>query len=242
MNKYIAEAVGTFILVFAGTGAIVVNNVSDGAISHSGIAIAFGLVVTAMIYAIGDVSGAHINPAVTLAFWLAGRFDLAKVAPYISAQLVGAIAASAMLRALFMDDEYLGATLPSGPWWQSFILEILLTCILMLVILCVASGAKEKGLLAGVAIGATVALDAMFGGPISGASMNPARSHQPWSAATSNTSGSTSLQPFSERCLRFPSTVPFTSRQFQISSSKINRSTSGWTETNHTILNSPFFR
>lgn len=170
---------GTFILVFAGTGAIVVNNVSDGAISHSGIAIAFGLVVTAMIYAIGDVSGAHINPAVTLAFWLAGRFDLAKVAPYISAQLVGAIAASAMLRALFMDDEYLGATLPSGPWWQSFILEILLTFILMLVILCVASGAKEKGLLAGVAIGATVALDAMFGGPISGASMNPARSLAP---------------------------------------------------------------
>lgn len=179
MNKFIAEAVGTFILVFAGTGAIVVNEASGGTITHSGIAITFGLVVTAMIYAVGDVSGAHINPAVTIAFWAAGRFDFAKIIPYISAQLLGAIAASAMLRVLFLENEFLGATLPAGPWWQSFVLEILLTFILMFVILCVTSGAKEKGLLAGVAIGGTVALDAMFGGPICGASMNPARSIGP---------------------------------------------------------------
>jgi MIP family channel proteins len=179
MNKYVAEVVGTFALVFAGTGAIIINVVSEGAITHVGIALTFGLIVTAMIYSIGEVSGAHINPAATIAFWAAGRFEGARVVPYIVAQMLGAISASATLRVMFPDDTTLGATLPFGSWFQSFVLEIILTFILMFVVLCVTSGAKEKGLLAGVAIGGTVALDALFGGPISGASMNPARSLAP---------------------------------------------------------------
>ena len=179
MNKYVAEVVGTFALVFAGTGAIIINGVSEGAITHVGIALTFGLIVTAMIYSIGEVSGAHINPAATIAFWAAGRFAGARVVPYIASQMLGAISASVTLRVMFPDDTTLGATLPFGSWYQSFVLEVILTFILMFVVLCVTSGAKEKGLLAGVAIGGTVALDALFGGPISGASMNPARSLAP---------------------------------------------------------------
>lgn len=179
MKKYVAEAIGTFALVFAGTGAIVVNDVSQGAISHAGIALTFGLVVMAMIYAIGDVSGAHINPAVTIAFWVAKRFDGRQVVPYIVAQLLGAFAASGVLRVLFLEHDTLGATLPTGPWWQSFVFEVLLTFILMFVILNVSTGAKEKGIMAGAAIGGVVAFEAMFAGPICGASMNPARSIAP---------------------------------------------------------------
>ena len=179
MKKYVAEAIGTFALVFAGTGAIVVNDVSQGAISHAGIALTFGLVVMAMIYAIGDVSGAHINPAVTIAFWVAKRFDGREVVPYIVAQLLGAFAASGVLRVLFLEHDTLGATLPTGPWWQSFVFEVLLTFILMFVILNVSTGAKEKGIMAGAAIGGVVAFEAMFAGPICGASMNPARSIAP---------------------------------------------------------------
>ncbi|MCZ2342646.1 MAG: MIP family channel protein [Bacteroidales bacterium] len=179
MKKYVAEAIGTFALVFAGTGAIVVNDVSQGAISHAGIALTFGLVVMAMIYAIGDVSGAHINPAVTIAFWVAKRFDGREVVPYIVAQLLGAFAASGVLRVLFLEHDTLGATLPAGPWWQSFVFEVLLTFILMFVILNVSTGAKEKGIMAGAAIGGVVAFEAMFAGPICGASMNPARSIAP---------------------------------------------------------------
>jgi aquaporin NIP len=179
MKKYVAEAIGTFALVFAGTGAIVVNDVSQGAISHAGIALTFGLVVMAMIYAIGDVSGAHINPAVTIAFWVAKRFDGREVVPYIVAQLLGAFAASGVLRVLFLEHDTLGATLPAGPWWQSFVFEVLLTFILMFVILNVSTGAKEKEIMAGAAIGGVVAFEAMFAGPICGASMNPARSIAP---------------------------------------------------------------
>ena len=115
MNKYVAEAIGTFALVFAGTGAIVVNDVSNGTITHVGIALTFGLVVMTMIYAIGDVSGAHINPAVTIGFWVAKRLDGKQVLPYLGAQLVGAFAASGILRVLFLEHVTLGATLPSGP-------------------------------------------------------------------------------------------------------------------------------
>lgn len=179
MKKYVAEAIGTFALVFAGTGAIVVNDVSQGAISHAGIALTFGLVVMAMIYAIGDVSGAHINPAVTVAFWVAKRFDGKQVLPYIAAQLLGAFAASGVLRVLFLEHGTLGATLPAGPWWQSFVFEVLLTFMLMFVILNVSTGAKEMGIMAGAAIGGVVAFEAMFAGPICGASMNPARSIAP---------------------------------------------------------------
>ena len=179
MKPLFAEFLGTAALVFAGTGAIIINDVSGGAIGHAGIAITFGLIVLAMIYTLGDVSGAHLNPAVTIAFSAAGRFEIARVLPYIAAQLTGAFAASGLLRALFPSHATLGATLPAGPVFQSFILEVVLTFLLMLVILSVSTGAKEKGITAGIAIGAVIALEAMFAGPICGASMNPARSLAP---------------------------------------------------------------
>jgi aquaporin NIP len=179
MRTLAAEFVGTFALVFAGTGAIVINDVSGGAITHVGVALTFGLIVSAMIYALGDVSGAHLNPAVTLAFTVAGRFKAARVLPYIGAQLAGAFAASLLLRALFESHATLGATLPAGSAMQSAILEFVLTLLLMFTILGVSRGASEKGLFAGAAIGGVVALEALFAGPICGASMNPARSLAP---------------------------------------------------------------
>jgi MIP family channel proteins len=178
-RRLAAEAIGTFALVFAGTGAITINDVTHGAVTHVGIGLTFGLVVMAMIYAVGDVSGAHLNPAVTVAFWIARRFDGRSVAPYITSQLAGAIAASACLRLLFWEHPTLGTTLPAGPWLQSFVLEFLLSALLMFVILGVSTGGKESGVMAGAAIGATVAFEALFAGPICGASMNPARSVGP---------------------------------------------------------------
>jgi aquaporin Z len=178
MKICLAEVFGTFSLVFAGTGAIVINDLSGGAVTHVGVGLTFGLIVMAMIYAVGDDSGAHLNPAVTLGFWLAKRFPGKSVAPYIASQLIGALAASALIGAMFAHPN-LGATHPSDSAAQSFVLETTLTAILMFVILSVASGPKEKGLLAGVAIGGVIALEALFAGPISGASMNPARSLAP---------------------------------------------------------------
>ena len=179
MRKLAAECFGTFALVFAGTGAVVVNAASGGAVTHVGVSLTFGLVVLALIYALGDVSGAHLNPAVTLGFFAARRFPGRSVLPYVLAQTAGALAASLLLRALFPADPKLGATLPAGPAWQSFVLEVVLTLFLMLVILSVSTGAKEKGLMAGVAVGAVIGLEALFAGPVSGASMNPARSLAP---------------------------------------------------------------
>ena len=176
---FLAELIGTAALVFAGTGAIVINDVSGGAITHAGIAATFGLIVMAMIYAFGDVSGAHLNPAVTLAFWAAGRLPGARVLPYMIAQICGALLASGLLRVLFPAHATLGATIPAGAWHQSFLLEVVLTFLLMLVILSVSTGAREKGITAGMAIGGVILLEAMFAGPISGASMNPARSLAP---------------------------------------------------------------
>lgn len=176
--KLTAEFLGTFALVFAGTGAIVINDVT-GSVTHVGIALTFGLIVLAMIYSFGDVSGAHLNPAVTTAFWVAGRFPGAAVGPYVAAQCAGALAASGLVRALFPAHATLGLTAPRGSDAQSFVLEVVLTFILMLVILNVSTGAKEKGITAGIAVGAVIALEAMFAGPISGASMNPARSLAP---------------------------------------------------------------
>jgi aquaporin Z len=179
MKRYIAEAIGTFALVFAGTGAIVINDASGGVISHAGIALTFGLVVLAMIYTVGDISGAHLNPAVTIGFWAARRLPVRDLGPYILSQVIGALTASALLRLLFPQSKSLGATLPSGSDWQSFILEFVLTLLLMLTILNVSTGAKEKGITAGIAVGAVIGLEAMFAGPICGASMNPARSLAP---------------------------------------------------------------
>jgi aquaporin Z len=166
-------------MVFAGCGAIVIDQATHGAITHAGVAITFGLVVMAMIYAFGDVSGAHMNPAVTLAFTLDRRLPAREALPYMAAQIIGAIAASLLLRLLFPGSDTLGATLPAGPAMQSFVLEAVLGFILMAVILAVASGPKEKGVMAGIAIGGVVGLEAMFAGPICGASMNPARSLAP---------------------------------------------------------------
>jgi aquaporin Z len=179
MKKLCAEALGTFALVFAGTGAIIINEASNGAITHVGIALTFGLIILAMIYTFGDISGAHFNPAVTIGFWVSRRLNGREVVPYIASQCVGAISASAILRLLFPQSRLLGATLPAGSEVQSFILEVLLTFLLMLVILNVSTGAKEKGITAGIAVGAVIALEALFAGPICGASMNPARSLAP---------------------------------------------------------------
>jgi aquaporin Z len=178
-HRYFAEFLGTFILVFTGTGAIVVNEISGGVIGHAGIALTFGLVVAAMIYTFGDVSGAHLNPAVSISFVIAGRLPTKYLFGYIVSQLLGALSASGVLKLLFPTSSSLGMTLPSGDASQSFFLEIILTAILMLTILSVSHGAKEKGITAAIAIGSLVGLGAMFAGPICGASMNPARSLGP---------------------------------------------------------------
>jgi aquaporin Z len=179
MRKLSAELMGTFALIFAGTGAIVINDVSGGTVSHVGVALTFGLVVLALIYALGDVSGAHLNPVVTLGFFVARRFPAESVLPYLGSQCLGALLASFCLRLLFPDHRTLGATLPAGSELQSFFVELFLSCFLMFVILSVSTGAKEKGITAGIAIGAVIALEALFAGPICGASMNPARSLAP---------------------------------------------------------------
>jgi MIP family channel proteins len=179
MKNYLAEFVGTFALVFVGAGSVVANGVSDGGVTLVGIALAFGLVVLAMVYALGDISGAHINPAVTLGLWLAKRIPAATVVPYIVSQVAGAIVASLLLRAMFGMEHGLGATTPSGSAVQSLVMEFVVTFLLMLVILCVTTGAKEKGITAAVAIGAVVTFEILLAGPVSGASMNPARSIAP---------------------------------------------------------------
>ena len=179
MKKLLAEFLGTFCLVFAGTGAIVIDETTNGAVTHVGISLTFGLIVMAMIYALGEISGAHLNPAVTLGFTFARRFRVKDLPGYMIAQMLGAMAASVVLHILFPSNESLGMTQPTGSAWQSLVLETILTFMLMLVILSVATGSKERGVMAGVAIGGVVALEALFAGPISGASMNPARSLGP---------------------------------------------------------------
>ena len=179
MKKYIAEFIGTFALVFCGTGAVIINELKNGIITHVGIAITFGLIVMAMIYALGEKSGAHLNPAVTIAFAVNGNFAVKQVFPYIISQVAGALVASLVLKILFPESMSLGATTPSGTELQTLILEFILTFLLMLVIVNVATGSKEQGLFAGMAIGSVVLLEAMFAGPVSGASMNPARSLAP---------------------------------------------------------------
>jgi aquaporin NIP len=173
MKKFLAEVIGTFALVLVGTGAIVVDQHTNGAVTHLGISIAFGLIVTLMIYAFGKVSGAHMNPAVTLAFAVNKNFRWRDVSPYVLAQIIGALLASFSLKLFFPRNELLGTTLPSGSAIQSFFLELLLTFILMLVIFI------SPSKLAAITIGLTVGLEAYFAGPICGASMNPARSIGP---------------------------------------------------------------
>lgn len=174
-----AELIGTFILVFCGTGAMIIDQQTGGAVSHVGVSITWGLVVMSLIYSIGNISGCHINPAVSIAFTIAGRFKARLLPGYVICQLTGALLASITLKLLFPTSLLLGATMPAGSEIQSFILELLLTFFLMLVIMNVAHGSKEHGQFAGIAIGAVVGLEAMFAGPICGASMNPARSIAP---------------------------------------------------------------
>lgn len=175
----LAECLGTFMLVFAGTGAVIVNDVTGGVIGHLGVALVFGLVVLTIIYSYGESSGAHVNPAVTVAFWFAKRFPGRWVVPYIVSQCLGAVLASTLLYGFFPAHETLGATLPSIGWWQALVFEFLLTWWLMTVILGVSEGAREKGVVAGIVIASAVAMEAAFAGPVTGASMNPARSLGP---------------------------------------------------------------
>lgn len=179
MRNYIAEVLGTFAIVFCGTGAIIIDQQTGGVITHVGVAITFGLIVMSMIFALGNISGAHFNPAVTVGFYFSGRFPAREITPYIIAQLFGAFGASGLLRLIFPDNASLGATIPAGAYMQSFVLELVLTFFLMLVIIHVAHGSKEQGMFAGLAIGSVVLLEAMFAGPVCGASMNPARSLAP---------------------------------------------------------------
>ncbi|ARV06207.1 aquaporin [Polaribacter sp. SA4-10] len=179
MKKYISEFIGTFSMIFCGTGAMTVNEVTGGEVTHVGIAITWGLIVMAMIYAFGETSGAHFNPAVSIAFAYAKKFSWKEVPKYILAQVLGAILASLILWFLFPESETLGATIPTVDVWRAFVLELLLTFFLMVVIINVSTGSKEIGVTAGIAIGAVVLLEAMFAGPITNASMNPARSIAP---------------------------------------------------------------
>jgi aquaporin Z len=179
MKKYISEFIGTFSMIFCGTGAMTINEVTGGEVTHVGIAITWGLIVMAMIYAFAETSGAHFNPAVTIAFAYAKKFEWKEVPKYILAQVLGAVLASLLLWFLFPTSEFLGATIPTIDVYRAFVLELLLTFFLMVVIINVSTGSKEIGVVAGIAIGGVVLLEAMFAGPITNASMNPARSIAP---------------------------------------------------------------
>jgi MIP family channel proteins len=178
-NRCYAEVFGTFALVFTGCGAVIVNDLHGGGLGHLGINIVFGLIVMAMVYSIGNVSGAHINPAVTLGFYFAGRFPANFILPYIASQFAGAILAGVILKFLFPAHPDLGSTSLAVPVGNGVAIEILLTFILMYVILNVSTGHKEKGIMAGVAVGGVVTLNALIGGPLTGAAMNPARALGP---------------------------------------------------------------
>jgi aquaporin NIP len=177
-RAFVAEAIGTFALVFAGGGAVVVD-ARTHELGHVGVAITFGLVIMAMIYSVGHISGAHLNPAVSFAFALTRHFPWPRVVAYWAAQLAGALLAAVLIRGSLGSDARVVSTLPSGSQGQSFLWELVLSFFLMFVIMAVATDTRAVGEAAAIAIGATVGLDAMFGGPISGASMNPARSIGP---------------------------------------------------------------
>jgi aquaporin NIP len=181
-RRLAAEAIGTFALVFAGAGAVMVD-AKTHELGHVGVAIAFGLVIMAMIYAVGHVSGAHFNGAVTFAFAVTRHFPWPRAAAYWCAQLAGALVAAAVLRGSLGNIAHVGATLPSGSDRQSFLWEVVLSAFLMFVIMAVATDTRAVGAAAAIAIGGTVGLDALFGGPVTGASMNPARSFGPALAA-----------------------------------------------------------
>ncbi len=178
MKKYLSEIIGTFSMIFCGCGAMVINDFTGGIITHPGVAITWGLIVMTMIYAFGDISGAHFNPAVTVGFAVAKKFSWKEVPKYIVAQFTGAFAASLLLLYLFPDSD-LGATIPTIEPIKVFIIELLLSFFLMVVIVNVSTGSKEIGPIAGIAVGGVILLEAMFAGPLTKASMNPIRSLAP---------------------------------------------------------------
>jgi aquaporin Z len=184
-RRYVTEFIATFILIFAGCGAIIVETLT-GSLGHAGVALTWGFIVVALIYTFGHVSGAHMNPAVTISFTAMKEFDKKDTIPYIIAQVLGAIFACVLLYLIFLEEAksmaelaYLGASLPRGSNLQLFVMEFILTFILMLVICGSAVHGKAIKSFAGLAIGLTVGLEAMFAGPITMASMNPARSIGP---------------------------------------------------------------
>lgn len=181
MKKYYAEILGTFAMVFCGCGAMTINEITNGSISHVGVAITWGLIVMAMIYAFGEISGAHFNPAVTFGFAYAKKFPWKEVPKYIASQAIGAFLACLILWFLFPDSETLGSSFPADGFdpYKAFILELILTFFLMLTIINVSTGSKEVGTMAGIAIGGVILLEAMFAGPMTKASMNPIRSLAP---------------------------------------------------------------
>jgi aquaporin Z len=181
MNKFLAEFTGTAIMVFLGCGAMVIDNVYGGVLTHLGVALVWGLVVMMMIYSIGNVSGAHMNPAVTITFFIAKKFSKKELIPYLAAQITGAILGALLIKSIFPSLELYGNTLISDKVsiFGGFFVEVILSFILMFVILNISTGHKEKGIMAGVAVGTAVALDAAVGGPITNASMNPARTIGP---------------------------------------------------------------
>ena len=181
MKQYYAEAIGTFAMIFCGCGAMTINEITNGSVTHVGVAITWGLIVMAMIYAFGDISGAHFNPAVTIGFAFAKKFAWKEVPKYILAQAVGAIFASFILWFLFPESQFLGETTPAKGFiaYKAAILEFILTFFLMVVIINVSTGSKEIGTMAAIAVGGVILLEAMFAGPITKASMNPIRSIAP---------------------------------------------------------------
>ena len=179
VRRWCAEAVGTFFLVLIGPGAAMVDASTHGAIGHAGVALSFAFVIVAMIYALGHLSGAHLNPAVTIGFWSSGRFPSSEVAPYVLSQCVGAVVASGALFAILGNVGSMGATVPQISVARAFGMEWLLSFVLMFVIMAVATDERVPHGFAGIAVGLTVGFCAMMGGPLTGASMNPARSLGP---------------------------------------------------------------
>jgi aquaporin Z len=179
-SEVLAEGVGTFVLIFIGTGTIMVNTITEGAITHFGICVVFGAIVTAIIYTIGHISGAHINPAVTLAFWTSHVFPANKILPYILGQFSGGILASLLLKIILGNVANMGTILPSNDnWLQALIVEIILTFILMFVVLGSGIDRRASASFGAIAVGLTVVAEAAFMGPITGAGMNPVRSLAP---------------------------------------------------------------